>query len=180
MSELLVLKAERRDRAGKGAARAVRRNGVVPAVIYGNKQDPELISLDPKPLEAAIKKRGFYSTIMAVDVAGKATKVLPRDVQLDPVTDRPIHADFQRVDEKSSVRVWVPVKFVNQEQSLQEKEQDLKVAQALPLLGEAVGAHFARSAARWADRTALVVREQRVRWSYARIDAFASSVFLTR
>lgn len=117
MSELLVLKAERRDRAGKGAARAVRRNGVVPAVIYGNKQDPELVTVDPKPLEAAIRKRGFYSTIMAVEVGGKQQKVLPRDVQLHPVTDRPIHADFQRVDEKSSVRVWVPVRFLNADQS---------------------------------------------------------------
>ena len=117
MSELLVLKAERRDRAGKGAARAVRRTGVVPAVIYGNKQDPELITIQPKPLEAAIKKRGFYSTVMAVEVGGKPQRVLPRDVQLDPVSDRPIHADFQRVDETSRVRVWVPVRFVNHDLS---------------------------------------------------------------
>src|SRR5678816_3919151 len=117
MSELLVLKAERRDRAGKGAARATRRTGVVPGVIYGNKEVPELITLDPKPLESAIKKRGFYSTVMALELAGKRQQVLPRDVQLDPVTGRPIHADFQRVDQKSKVRVWVPVRFVKHDES---------------------------------------------------------------
>ena len=116
MSEL-VLKAERRDRAGKGAARATRRTGVVPGVIYGNKEAPELITLEPKPLEAAIKKRGFYNSVMAVELAGKRQQVLPRDIQLHPVTDRPIHADFQRVDQKSKVRVWVPVRFVNHDLS---------------------------------------------------------------
>jgi large subunit ribosomal protein L25 len=114
MSELLVLKAERRDRAGKGAARATRRTGVVPGVIYGNKESPELITLDPKPLEAAIKKRGFYSTVMAVELAGKKQQVLPRDVQLDPVTDRPVHFDFLRITKDSILEVMVPVTFVNE------------------------------------------------------------------
>jgi large subunit ribosomal protein L25 len=117
MSELLVLDAERRDRAGKGAARAARRAGTVPAVVYGNKQAAELVSVDPKSLSMALRKRGFFSTVIALKLDGRELKVLPRDVQLHPVTEKPLHADFLRVDERTEVRVWVPVRFVNQELS---------------------------------------------------------------
>jgi large subunit ribosomal protein L25 len=98
MTETLALTAERRDRAGKGAARATRRDGRIPAVIYGDGQEPLLISLEP---------RGFV----------KAHRTLPRDVQLHPVSDQPLHADFMRVSGKTRITVAVPVHFLNQEKA---------------------------------------------------------------
>ena len=88
--------AKKREKAGKGAARACRREGRVPAVIYGGKKDAVLISLDPVELEKALDVRDFYKSEITVDVDGKKTKVACQDVQFHPVSDKPIHVDFMR------------------------------------------------------------------------------------
>jgi large subunit ribosomal protein L25 len=117
MAETNTLVGELRDRAGKGAARAARRAGRVPGVVYGNKQDPLLISVDPKLLERALHRPGFFTRLMDLQVGKDKHKVLPRDVQLDPVTDRPLHIDLLRVSEDSTIHVAVPVHFINQDKS---------------------------------------------------------------
>lgn len=117
MSEQLVLSAETRERAGKGASRAIRREGRVPAVIYGDKKDPISIHVEEKGLIKALSTGHFMNTIVMIDVGGGQTRTLPRDVQFHPVTDRPLHVDFLRVGEHSSVNVNVPVRFVNEEES---------------------------------------------------------------
>jgi large subunit ribosomal protein L25 len=106
--------AELRDRAGKGAARESRRNGRVPAVIYGDKKEPTLISLDPKEIDRHIHKKTFYATLLDVDLKGTKHRVLPRDVQFDPVTDRTLHVDFQRIGKDTKVHVNVPVVVRNE------------------------------------------------------------------
>lgn len=113
MPDILTLTAEVRDRAGKGAARGIRRSGRVPAVIYGNKQDTLMITLEPKELERELQKPGFFTHLYDVKINGSAHRVLPRDVQLDPVKDRPLHVDFLRVSADSTIRVNVPVRFIN-------------------------------------------------------------------
>lgn len=113
MIQSVPLVAQRRDRAGKGAARATRRAGRVPGVVYGNKQPPLNISLDPKDLLAQIKGPGFFSRVFNLQVDGEAMYALARDLQLDPVTDRPIHVDFMRFGADSELRVGVQVVFVN-------------------------------------------------------------------
>ena len=94
MADAATMSVKLRDRAGKGAARATRRAGRVPAVIYGNKLDPTLISLDPIELMINLKGPGFFSRVYELDVDGDKNRVLPRDLQLDPVTDQPLHVDF--------------------------------------------------------------------------------------
>lgn len=108
-------KAERRDRAGKGAARALRREGRVPAVIYGDKKDPISISLPYKETEMQIQKGGFLSHIITVDVDGEKIRVIPRDYQLDVVRDFPMHVDFLRVSRSTRITVGVRVDFINEE-----------------------------------------------------------------
>ena len=114
MSDVQSLSAELRGRAGKGAARQTRRDGRVPGVIYGNKQPATLISVAPKDLMTQLRKRAFQATLFDIELAGKKERVLPRDVQFDPISDAPIHIDFMRVGEHSRVRVDVPVKFLNE------------------------------------------------------------------
>jgi large subunit ribosomal protein L25 len=114
MSEVHSLGALPRARAGKGAARQTRRDGRVPGVIYGNKQDPVMISLEPKELLRELHKSGFFATLFDVALDGGKHRVLPRDVQFDPVTDRPIHVDFLRVSADTKVHVNVPVIFQNE------------------------------------------------------------------
>jgi large subunit ribosomal protein L25 len=117
MSQISILAAEVRDRAGKGAARAARRSGRIPAVIYGNRLEPLLISVDPKSVGRELHRPGFFTRLYDVDIGGQKHRVLPRDVQLDPVTDRPLHLDFLRVSEDSTIHVAVPVQFINQDKS---------------------------------------------------------------
>ncbi|MGE0737537.1 MAG: 50S ribosomal protein L25/general stress protein Ctc [Alphaproteobacteria bacterium] len=117
MTEVRSIAANVRDRAGKGAARATRRAGEVPGVIYGGKQDPILISLDPKPLLAEARRAQFLTTQYDVSVGKEKVRVLPRDVQLHPINDLPIHVDFLRVSENTRVRVEIPVQFINESQS---------------------------------------------------------------
>jgi large subunit ribosomal protein L25 len=113
MSDVQNLSAELRSRAGKGAARQTRRDGRVPGVIYGNKLPATLISVAPKELLKELRKRAFQATLFDIELAGKKERVLPRDVQFDPVSDAPIHVDFMRVGEHTRVRVDVPVIFLN-------------------------------------------------------------------
>ncbi|KQZ14258.1 MULTISPECIES: 50S ribosomal protein L25/general stress protein Ctc [unclassified Mesorhizobium] len=111
------LKAEAREQVGKGSARAVRRDGKVPAVIYGEKQPPLAIALSYKEIYYKIHGGGFLTTIATIDVGGKKIQVLPKDYQLDPVKDFPMHVDFLRVGKNTEVNVNVPVHFINEEKS---------------------------------------------------------------
>src|SRR5262245_51663882 len=105
MTEIHSLRVEARERAGKGAARETRRSGKVPGVIYGNKESPTLIMMEPLPLIRELHKAAFYATLFDLEFGGRKVRVLPRDVQFDPVTDRPVHADFLRVDNDTRVKV---------------------------------------------------------------------------
>ena len=115
--ESYELKAEAREGVGKGSARLVRRNGKIPAVIYGDKQPPLPIAVDYKELYYKIHGGGFMTTIATIDVDGKKVQVLPKDYQMDPVRDVPLHVDFLRVGKDTIVTVNVPVHFVNEEKS---------------------------------------------------------------
>ena len=117
MSEQLTLSAEARDRAGKGASRAMRREGRVPAVIYGERKEPLSIHLEEKALMKMLNTGHFMNSIVMIDVGGKATRTLPKDVHFHPVSDRPLHVDFLRIGEHSQVKVNVPVRFINEEES---------------------------------------------------------------
>jgi large subunit ribosomal protein L25 len=117
MTAIKELKAVARPRAGKGAARAERRAGRVPAVIYGEKQDPITISLEFIEINKIIYAGHFLTTLFEVDVDGTKHRVIPRDYQLDVVKDFPIHVDFLRVSKGTTVTVDVPVHFVKQEAS---------------------------------------------------------------
>jgi len=111
------LKAEAREQVGKGSARAVRRNGQIPAVIYGDKQPPLPIALSWKEVYYKIHGGGFLTTVATIDVGGKKIQVLPKDFQLDPVSDSPVHVDFLRIGKNTEVNVQVPVHFTNEEKS---------------------------------------------------------------
>lgn len=114
MAELITLKATARPRAGKGAARQARRDGNVPAVIYGNHETPETINLEYNELWKQVLKGHFTSTAIELDVDGKKHIVLARDVQVDPVRDTPLHVDFQRVGKDGIIRVSIPVHFIHE------------------------------------------------------------------
>lgn len=114
MSDVLTLAAEARDRAGKGASRAVRREGRVPAVIYGNKEAAVPIHVEEKLLTKMLHTGHFMNSVVEITVDGKTHRTLPRDVQFHPVTDRPIHVDFLRVSADSLITVNVPVRFENE------------------------------------------------------------------
>lgn len=114
MAEVVSLSAQPRDRVGKGAARAVRRAGKVPAVIYGGKEAPLPVSIEPQALMRQLNTGAFFTTMIELDIGGKAHKVLARDVQFHPVTDRPEHVDFLRVAADTLITVAVPVIFENE------------------------------------------------------------------
>ena len=117
MPEIISLSAEPRPSAGKGAARATRRGGRVPGVIYGDGKEPVTISLEPRELSRAIHRAGFFATIVDLSVDGTVHRTLAREVQYHPVTDNALHVDFMRVGAGSEVHVSVPVTFVNHDQS---------------------------------------------------------------
>ncbi|MBN9486761.1 MAG: 50S ribosomal protein L25/general stress protein Ctc [Alphaproteobacteria bacterium] len=114
MAETTKVVAKKRDRAGKGGARSSRRDGLIPAVIYGDKQAPLMIAVEPKSIAREIHKEGFFNHRLQIDVEGTNVDVLPRDVQVDPVTDRPLHLDFLRIGPDSIITVQVPVHFKNE------------------------------------------------------------------
>lgn len=111
------LKAEARERVGKGSSRELRRNGLIPAVIYGDKQAPLAIALSTNEVTKRIHAGGFMTTVATIEVEGQKIQVLPKDYQLDPVRDFTMHVDFLRVSGDTEVSVEVPVHFVNEEKS---------------------------------------------------------------
>jgi large subunit ribosomal protein L25 len=115
MATVKELKATVRPSSGKGAARAVRRAGKVPGVIYGNNQPPVTISVDDADLRQRILAGRFLTTIYDIDLEGKKHRVIPRDFHLDPVRDFPLHVDFMRLGEGATIRVSVPLHIVNSE-----------------------------------------------------------------
>ena len=115
MTEAINIIAEKRDRAGKGVARAARREGKVPAIIYGNKLDPLAIKVDEGDINKLIKKPGFFTQIFAVDLEGSSHQVLARDIQFHPVSERPLHIDFFRFNENTKITMEIPVVFVNED-----------------------------------------------------------------
>ena len=117
MAATKALSAQAREGVGKGAARSLRRQGLVPAVIYGDKQEPLTIALPYKDVHKAIYSGGFLSHTIDIDVDGTSHHVIPRDYQLDPVKDMPLHVDFLRVGKGTKINVQVPVHFINEEQS---------------------------------------------------------------
>ena len=117
MSEALTLPAETRERAGKGASRMLRREGRVPAVIYGGKEEPLSIHVEEKELRRQLGTGHFSNSIVMIDVGGKKVRTLPKDVAFHPVTDRPLHVDFLRLSKDATVTVEVPVVFENEEAS---------------------------------------------------------------
>jgi large subunit ribosomal protein L25 len=117
MTKAATLTAEMRPNAGKGAARATRRSGKVPAVIYGDKQPPLMIAIEQKIALKETGKAGFFTHLYDIAVGDKTHRVLPRDVHYDPITDRPLHIDFLRVAAHTRVRVAVPLHFSNQDKS---------------------------------------------------------------
>jgi large subunit ribosomal protein L25 len=114
MANVVTIEAEARARAGKGAARATRRAGKVPAVVYGAHQTPSLIALEPRAVLRELQRAGWQSRLYEIKVNGDATRALIRDVQFHPVTDAPEHVDFQRLAPGEPIRVAVPVHFENE------------------------------------------------------------------
>jgi large subunit ribosomal protein L25 len=117
MSEQLTLSAETRDRAGKGASRHLRREGRVPAVVYGNNEEALSIHLEEKALVKALSTGHFMNSVVMIDAGKTPVRTLPKDVQFHPVTDRPLHVDFLRISEHAKVHVDVPIVFVDEEKS---------------------------------------------------------------
>jgi len=117
MSETLTLPAEARERAGKGASRALRREGRTPAVIYGGKEEPTLIHVEQKELVRLLMTGHFMNSIVNIEIGGQTIRTLPKDVAFHPVTDRPTHVDFLRLTGDAKVEVAVPVVFINEDKS---------------------------------------------------------------
>lgn len=116
MTEIVNLHAEVRERAGKGAARAVRRAGRVPGVVYGGKKAPLLVSVDPRDIRRGLDAGIFFSTIYNLDVGSDVERVIPRDVAMHPIKTMPQHVDFMRVTADTRITVEVPVHFLNEEE----------------------------------------------------------------
>lgn len=117
MSDQLTLSAETRNGAGKGASRELRRQNRVPAVIYGNKQEPELIHVEEKVLIKLLMTGHFSNSVVEIELGGKKQITIPKDVAFHPVSDRPLHVDFLRIVKGAKVDVEVPVIFVNEDAS---------------------------------------------------------------
>lgn len=116
MVDVVTFKVEAREKAGKGAARAVRRQGLVPGVIYGDRQAPVLVQMDPRQLVLALHKPGFYSHQYDLELpGGEKHRVMAHDVQFHVVTDAPQHIDFLRINRDSLVHADVTVGFINQD-----------------------------------------------------------------
>ena len=112
-----VITVELRDRVGKGAARAARRAGVIPGVVYGDKKPPQPITVDRKQMDKLLQNPGLFNTLFELHAGDKKQQVLPRDVQLDVVTDVPLHVDFLRLSNRTEISINVPVVFINEEES---------------------------------------------------------------
>lgn len=117
MSDVTVLPAKARPGTGTGAARAARREGNIPAVVYGGKEGPQHIAVNGRELTLSYLKGRFLSTIFVLDIDGKKQRVIPRELQLHPVSDAPVHADFMRLVEGARIKLLIPVHFKNQDES---------------------------------------------------------------
>ena len=117
MSDILTLAAETREQVGKGASRSLRREGRVPAVIYGNKQAPASIHVEEKELTRLLHTGHFLSSVIMIDAGGQQIRTLAKDVAFHPVTDRPTHVDFLRIGEHTEVTVLVPVVFTDEDEA---------------------------------------------------------------
>jgi large subunit ribosomal protein L25 len=117
MADVAAIQAERRSGAGKGAARALRRDGRVPGVVYGGDEDALAISLETARITQEHERGGFFSRLYSLDLDGSSLRVLAREVQLHPVTSAVLHVDFLRLRNDSEVRVDVPVEFLNEDTS---------------------------------------------------------------
>jgi large subunit ribosomal protein L25 len=117
MGAAYELSATVREKVGKGAARSVRRQGMTPAVIYGGNKPPIAISLPARELSLKILGGGFYTSVATIEVGDEKIQALPRDYQLDPVSDKPLHIDFLRVTPDSTITIEVPVQFINESQA---------------------------------------------------------------
>ena len=117
MSDTLTLSAVKRDRAGKGSARAARRSGEIPAVIYGDRKEPLSITINANEFRKLINQPGIFSQLLNITVDGSDNSVLTRDIQFHPVTDVPLHADFLRVSKGAKIAVMVAVEFINEDKS---------------------------------------------------------------
>ena len=117
MANVSALTVQGRDRAGKGAARATRREGLVPGVIYGDSKEPVLISMKPRDLFVEMHKPGFATQIFEITVGKDTQRAMAQDVQMHPVRDTPVHVDFRRIGKNTVVNVAIPVQIINEEAS---------------------------------------------------------------
>jgi large subunit ribosomal protein L25 len=117
MANVIEIKAVKREKAGKGASRAVRRAGYIPAVIYGDKKAPVLFNMEEKVMVALLNKAGFWTHQFEIDVDGEKIRTVCQDVQFHRVSDRPIHADFLRISQNASLTMEIPVHFEGEEKS---------------------------------------------------------------
>jgi large subunit ribosomal protein L25 len=116
MSDIVKMSVEPRPGVGKGAARAARRAGYVPGVIYGDKKDPVTIQLKGNELLKTLNNGGFYTTIFDIDVAGEHHRVIPKDIQKNKLNGLPEHVDFMRLTKGAKIQVMIPVEFLNEEE----------------------------------------------------------------
>ena len=114
MTDAGVLEVKVREQAGKGGARASRRGGQIPGILYGGSEAPLLISVDDRSIRTAMHTPGFFSKPLHLKLDGKKLQVLPREVQVHPVTEAPVHVDFMRVSAESRIKIQVPVRFENE------------------------------------------------------------------
>ncbi len=117
MKEVRTLEIQSRERAGKGSSRAARRDGLVPAVIYGDKKDPLMINIKRNDLVRILNRGGFMTHVLDLKINGDAHRVLPRDLQRHPVTEAPLHVDFLRLSAGATIEIDVPVTFIRSEES---------------------------------------------------------------
>ena len=117
MQEIMSFIAEIRDQSGRGRARETRRAGRVPAIVYGGQGDPVMVSVGLAELARAMNVGGFTNRLYDLVVAGEKQRVLPREVQLDPVSDVPLHVDFLRLSADAEITIMVPTEFINEEGS---------------------------------------------------------------
>ncbi len=117
MSTVEVLSAQSRSHPGTGPARALRRQNRVPGIIYGDNQDPQMISVDGKTLRKEYESSNFFSKVFTLEIDNKKQQVIAKDIQLHPVSDEPLHIDFQRVNKDSKIHVSVPITFIHEDKS---------------------------------------------------------------
>ncbi|WP_010297691.1 50S ribosomal protein L25/general stress protein Ctc [Candidatus Odyssella thessalonicensis] len=117
MSSVVTIEAQPREALGTGGARATRRDGLVPGVVYGHNKENKFISIDPRSIAKELYKPGFFSRLFALSVNGNTEHVLVKDVQLHPVSDAPLHIDFMRVSKDSKIHVNIPVHVINDDKA---------------------------------------------------------------